>query len=102
MNFLKYIAASIIAVFAPAKALLISVGFLILADLITGIWAAYKKGEKIQSSVRRRSISKALIYNIAVLSGFLVEVYMLEAIIPVSKIVASVIGLVELTSILEN
>lgn len=91
-----------LAVLAPIKALLISVGFLIVADLVTGIWAAYKRGEKIRSSVMRRTISKAVIYQLAVISGFLVELYMLESFLPVSKIIASVIGLVELKSILEN
>lgn len=102
MNFLKHVAAALVAILAPAKALLLSVGFLIIADLITGIWAAYKRGEKIKSSAMRRTVSKLVIYNLAVISGFLVETYMLENIFPVSKIVASVIGLVELKSILEN
>ena len=102
MQFLKHLIAALIAVLAPAQALLISVGFLILADLVTGIWAAVKRGEKIQSSVARRTISKAVVYQLAVISGFLVETYMLEELLPVSKIIASVIGLVELKSILEN
>lgn len=102
MNFLKYVAASLIAILAPAKALLISVGFLVIADLATGIWAAYKRKEKISSAAMRRTITKAVVYQVAVISAFLVETYMLENIFPVSKVVASVIGLVELTSILEN
>lgn len=102
MNFLKYLVASVIAILAPAKALLISVGFLVMADLVTGIWAAHKRGEKIKSAAMRRTITKAVIYQVAVISGFLVETYMLENFFPVSKIIASVIGLVELTSILEN
>lgn len=102
MNFLKYLAASLIAILAPAKALLISVGFLVIADLATGLWAAYKRKEKIKSARLRDSVSKIVIYNIAVISGFLVETYMLENIFPVSKVVASVIGIVELKSILEN
>jgi hypothetical protein len=91
-----------LAVLAPIKALLISVGFLIIADLITGIWAAVKQKKAITSAAMRRTISKMVIYNLAVISGFLVESYMLEYLLPVSKIVASVIGLVELKSILEN
>lgn len=102
MSFLKYVAAALIALLAPIKALLISVGFLIMADLITGVWAALKRKETIKSAAMRRTVSKMVIYNIAVISGFLVEVYMLEELLPVSKIVASVIGLVELKSILEN
>jgi hypothetical protein len=102
MSFVKHLVAALIAVLAPAKALLISVGFLILADLVTGVWAAIKRKEAIKSSALRRTISKLVVYQIAVISGFLVETYMLENIFPVSKVVASVIGLVELKSILEN
>jgi len=102
VSWVKYTIAALLATLAPAKALLISVGFLILADLVTGIWAAVKRKEAIKSAALRRTISKMVIYNIAVISGFLVETYMLDSIMPVSKIVASVIGLVELKSILEN
>lgn len=102
MNFFSKLALTLLAILAPAKALIISVGFLILADLITGIWAALKRGEKIRSAAMRRTISKMVVYNLAVISGFLVETYMLEGFMPVSKIVASVIGLVELKSVLEN
>jgi DNA-binding ferritin-like protein (Dps family) len=102
MNTLKYVGVSLIALLAPAKALLISVGFLIIADLVTGIWAAVKRNDKISSAALRRSVSKIFVYQLAVISGFLVEHFMLADMFPVSKVVASVIGLVELTSILEN
>lgn len=94
--------ASMIAILAPIHALMFSVGFLIIADLVTGIWASIKLKRKIKSSVMRRSVSKILVYQLAIISGFLVEQYMLDSYLPVSKIVASVIGLVELKSILEN
>lgn len=101
-QFLAHLAAATIAVLAPIQMLMISVGVLIMADLFTGIWAAIKRKEKISSAALRRTVSKLVIYQIAVISGFLVEAYMLENFVPVSKIVASVIGLVELKSILEN
>jgi hypothetical protein len=102
MDFLKWVAVAILGVLAPAKALIISVFFLIVADLVTGIWAALKRKEEISSAVMRRTISKFVIYQVAVISAVLVETYMLENFVPVSKIIASVIGLVELKSILEN
>jgi len=101
-QFLLHLLAAIVAVLAPIHALMGAVGFLIMADLFTGIWAAIKRKEKIKSSVMRRTIAKVCIYQLAVISGFLVEQYMLDEFLPVSKIVASVIGLVELKSILEN
>lgn len=102
MTWLKYVMASLVAFLAPAKMLIISVLALVLIDLITGIWAALKQGKKIESAVMRRTLSKLFIFQLAVISGFIVETYMLDNFFPVSKIIASVIGLVELTSILEN
>ena len=90
------------AVLAPIKMVMITVGFLILADLITGIWAAIKRGEEINSSAMRRTISKMFVYQITVIGGFLLETYILSGSVPVSKIVAGVIGMVEFKSVLEN
>jgi DNA-binding ferritin-like protein (Dps family) len=102
-EYVKSVLIVLAGILAPAEALLISVGFLIFADFFTGIWAAKKRGEVITKSAGwRRSITKMTVYQVAVISGFLVETYMLDSFIPVSKIVASVIGLVELKSILEN
>lgn len=102
IGFLKPIALAALAALAPIKAILISVGFLIIFDLFTGIWAASKRGEPIKSAAMRRTVSKMVIYQVAVISGFLVEQYLMNNLIPVAKLVASVIGLVELSSVLEN
>lgn len=93
---------STIAVFAPAKALIIVTGVLIFSDLVTGIIAARKRGEKIQSSALRRTVTKCFVYESAVLLGFLVETVMLDGFFSVSKIAAGLISIVELKSILEN
>ena len=93
---------SIAAVFAPIKAILLVTGVLIAADLITGILAARKRGEQIKSAGLRRTITKVLVYNSAVMLGFLMEKYMLEGFIPVSKIAAGLIFIVEGKSIFEN
>jgi len=91
-----------LAALAPIKMVIITVGFLILADLLTGIWAAKSRGEKISSSIMRRTISKIVIYQLAVISGFMLEMHILDSLVPVAKIVAGVIGMVEFKSILEN
>jgi hypothetical protein len=91
-----------VAALAPIHAVILSVGFLIIADLITGILAAYKRKEKITSAAMRRTISKIVVYQLAVISGFLLEAYLLDKLLPISKIVAGVIGIVEFKSILEN
>jgi len=93
---------SALAVIAPIKAILIVTGFLIFADLLSGVIAAHKRGEKITSGGLRRTITKCLVYNLAVISGFLVEKYMIADIVPISKLISGVISIVELKSILEN
>jgi len=90
------------SVFAPIQSVLFACGALIVADMVTGIIAAKKRGEKITSAQMRRSVSKLIVYQIAIISGFILEKYMLQDLVPVSKIVAGVIGMVEFTSILEN
>lgn len=91
-----------LAALAPIHMVMITVGVLILADLTTGIWAAIKRGEKVSSAAMRRTISKIFIYQLAVVTGFMLETYILDSVLPVAKIVAGVIGMVEFKSILEN
>ncbi len=101
-EWLAKISLAVLAALAPIQTVLISVGVLILADSVTGIWAAYKRGEKISSAAMRRTISKIVIYQTAVITGFLLETYLIDHLLPVTKIVAGIIGLVEFKSILEN
>jgi phage-related holin len=96
------VCVSMVGVLAPIKAILLTVGVLIVFDLITGLMAARKRKESLSSAGLRRSISKLVVYQIAVISAFLVEVYMVESVLPISKFVAGLIGMVELTSIFEN
>ena len=93
---------STLAVFAPIKALLLVTGILIFSDLISGILAARKKGQKISSAGMRRTITKVAVYNAAIMLGFLTETYMLDGFLPLSKIVSGLISVVEFKSILEN
>jgi hypothetical protein len=93
---------STLAVFAPIKALLLVTGILIFSDLISGILAARKKGQKISSAGMRRTVTKVAVYNAAIMLGFLTETYMLDGFLPLSKIAAGLISVVEFKSILEN
>lgn len=102
MDWLTKIMISILAVFAPVQAVILSVGVLIFFDLFTGMYAAHKRGEPISSSAMRRTVSKMFIYQVAVISGFLVETYLVGGLVPATKLIGGVIGMVELTSILEN
>lgn len=102
MDYLKYFSISILAIFAPIKAVMVTVGILIFGDLILGIWAASKRGENISSAAMRRTISKMFVYQLTIMTGFLLEVYIMQSILPIAKLVAGVIGMVEFKSLLEN
>lgn len=97
---LSSILLPLIAVLAPIKALLIAALALALVDMITGIWAALKRGEKITSAKMRRSVSKIFIYQLGILSGFIIGHLIGFADVP--KLVAGIIGIVEARSIFEN
>jgi hypothetical protein len=90
-----------LAVFAPIKGMLITVFILILADLVFGVIAAKKRGEAITSSGIRRTVTKFFIYEVTLMICFLAETYLLDGLLPVSKMLAGVIGMVELKSVLE-
>ena len=95
------ILVAIIAALSPIKSVIIATGVVIFLDLITGVIRAYKAKEKIQSSVMRRTVTKFAVYQTAIISGFIIETYLSPA-IPITKLISSVIGLVEAKSILEN
>jgi sugar phosphate permease len=94
--------AACVAVLAPIHTVMITVGVLIIVDLVLGMWAAKKRGESISSAAMRRTISKMLVYQLCVVSGFLMEKYLIDGMMPVAKLIGGVIGVVELKSILEN
>lgn len=100
-----YLSAALLgiaSIFAPIQSVLLVTLVLISADLLTGMYAAYKRGEAIQSSAIRRTVSKVLIYEIAIALAFLAEHYLMGDTLPAAKLIASMVGMVELKSVLEN
>jgi FtsH-binding integral membrane protein len=104
-NLLKYLPAwliAMVAIFAPEKAAICTALVLILIDLVTGVWAAKKRGEAITSSGLKTTIYKIVFYELAICLGFLAQTYLTGTVLPVCNLITSVIGLTEMTSILEN
>ena len=93
---------SIVAVFAPVRAMLCTVIVLVVCDLVTGIAAALKQGDRL--SLRRlvRTFGKVFVYELALGLGFVVETYLLGGSLPVSKLLGGMIGLYELKSVYVN
>lgn len=101
-SFLSKLSIAVMAALAPIKPVMITVGILIISDLITGLWAAKKRGETITSAALGRTVSKMVVYQTAVVTGFLLQKYLLADAIPIVNIVGGIIGMVEFKSFIEN
>lgn len=102
---IKYLESLVLvtaSVFAPIKAAIIVAMALIMADLVFGLIAAKKRGEKLSSSGLRRTVTKVFVYEVAIMLGFLTETYMIGQAIPLVKLISGLIGIVELKSVLES
>ena len=102
LKLLKNLSISIIAVLSPIHPILIATLILVGFDFITGIWAAKKRGEPISSAGLRRTVTKLLVFEIALVLAFVTEVYMIDNILPLVKIVGALVAVSELRSCLEN
>lgn len=101
-NYLFSFLVSLVAVFTPVVPTLLTVGALIMIDFFVGIWRAYKMKETITSRKMGNTISKMFLYQAMVLSIFLLETFILTDILPLTKIAAGLISIVEIKSIDES
>ncbi len=85
----------------PIRPALIAVSVLVLADLITGLWASVKEKKKITSSRLRRTVVKGLAYQSAIVIAFVIETWLLDG-VPVVKVITGLIGVTEGKSFFEN
>jgi hypothetical protein len=95
---------------APIKGILITVGAFIILDTASGIWKSIKKKVPITSRGLSAIISKMLLYQLTVITTYLLDYYILGEIIYglfsidqlLTKIVAMVLVFIEAQSINEN
>ena len=103
---------TIVAFFAPIKALLILVGLFIASDSVFGMIRAKKVGEALTSRRFSKIVSKMVLYQLAVLSFYALDKLILGDLISlfftvpfqflVTKVVALMLVTIELQSIREN
>lgn len=93
---------SFVAVFVPLVHLLIAVGLVIAIDFVFGIWRAIHVKEKVTSRKMSATVGKMLLYQLMIISLFLVEKFMMGGLLPITQIGASFLGLIELKSISES
>ncbi len=89
------------AFIAPVHTLIVATGLLVLFDMVTGIAKAIKTQQKVTSNRMRHTIGKGIAYQIAILTGFLIDTVMGMELMA-SRVIAGVICLVEGKSVLEN
>lgn len=85
----------------PISHFFAAVVFLVIADFITGVWAAVRKGRRISSYGFRRTIVKLLMYMLAILCGFVMQAIFLPNLALVYWM-AMFIAVTEFLSNLEN
>jgi len=100
-NFAAKVMGMLLVFIAPIKSIMWAVGFLVIVDLITGIWAAKKRGEKITSNGLRNTASKTLAYLLLVFTSHVVQSILVPE-IPLVKVVSALIGVTEVKSFFEN
>jgi hypothetical protein len=109
-NHMTKITLALIAFLAPIQGILITVGVLILADTILGLWKARKLKEKISSRKLSQIISKMFLYEGTIILFFMIDKYILGDILQqffaveylLTKVVALVLASIEVFSMDEN
>ena len=101
-QWLKAAGLAVVAILAPIHSVMLTAGILIFLDLALGVAAAKKRQEPITSAALRRTVTKIVVYQTGIITAFLCERFLLSGSIPIVKLAAGAIGLVEIKSILEN
>jgi len=101
-QYLLHLFVALTAVFTPVVPLLLTIGALIIIDFIVGVFRAFKMKETITSRKMGNTVSKMLLYQLTILSLFIFETYILQGLLPVTKIGAGMISVTELKSIDES
>jgi phage-related holin len=91
----------LVLILMPIHSTLIAISVLVVADLITGLWAAKREKQPITSSGLKKTIAKTLAYQTTIIVAFVMETYLLSD-IPVVKVIAGLIAVTEGKSFLEN
>lgn len=100
-KYLLAISVYLLSYFSPAFPLMLAIGFFLVADFVTGMMAAKKRGEILTSKKMRPTITKGIGYMIAILVAHVFQKNFLSG-IEVLKIVSGLIAFIEVKSLDEN
>ena len=86
---------------SPIQPVLIGVGVLITIDLVFGIMAARKEGQKISSRKLSQTLIKLFVYHLLIISGHIIEKTLIPF-LPMVQIILMFLGITEMISLGEN
>lgn len=102
MKYLTVIAATLVSLLMPIKSMAIASLVIVFLDLISGLLAAKKQKIEITSSGLKQTIIKAFVYEFALVLALVVQKYLMQDSMPLTNLVATLIGCTELKSVAEN
>lgn len=97
------VTAFLVIFLADIQAAMWALGFLVMIDTFTGIWASWKKHgiEYITSRRAGRIVTKLVLYPLSIIVAKVAEVY-LAPLIPMTEVVMGILASVEIKSIFEK
>lgn len=97
------IIAFMIFFFQDIVSSLMAIGFLVMADSFTGIWAAHNVGgwRSVTSRKMGRIVAKLILYPLSIIVAKVAEVY-LSPVIPWTDVTMGILAIIEVKSIFEN
>ena len=100
---LPEILAFIAIFFAALQGALLALGFLIMIDTFTGIWASVKSNgvKSVTSRKAGRIVTKLVLYPLAIVVAKVAEDYLVSS-IPIVEVTTGILAVVEVKSIFEN
>lgn len=100
---LPEILAFLVIFFAALQGALLALGFLIMIDTFTGIWASVKSNgvESVTSRKAGRIVTKLVLYPLAIVVAKVAEDYLVSS-IPIVEVTTGILAVVEVKSIFEN
>lgn len=101
LNIVSSIVIWLWAYFSPTFPMILSIGFFIACDTITGLVAATRNKEKIESKKLRDGVFKFIQYGIAVLVAHVIETLFVPQ-FPTMKVISGFLAYIELKSMNEN
>ena len=95
------IMTSMVSFFAPTGEWIMFIGFLVMMDMMSALFAANRTGKEIESRKMMRTVMKFMAYGMAVLCAHYIS-YLFFPTMPIVQAMSALIATIELKSIDEN